>query len=411
MYKRKIIKNIEKYLDKKEIIILLWARQVGKTSIMKYFFEKLKKQKLWLNLDKFSDCEKFSSSENIINYLKINDFDLEKKIFLFVDEFQYCKNSSLIFKNIYDEYENIKIIASGSSSMDIKDKIQESLAGRKKIFYIYPLDLEEFISWKFILSWKKDDLINFKKFSEIDWKLEKIATDYYKYLYEFMIFGWYPKTVLEKEKIDILENIFDLYLKKDILDFLNIKNIDWFKKIVSYLAINNWWQINYTDLSNFSWVDVNTLKSYLEILEETFIVKQVKPFFTNKNKEIVKVPKIYFLDNWVRNYFIKNFLLELDLRVDKWELFEAVVLQELIKNNIWEIKYWRTKSWVEVDFIVDNVINFDILEVKFKNKLKNSDFRGLEILKKEYKEKVRNSYLVWKDRDLWSISIFDLIKN
>ena len=152
MFERKIFKSIEKYLNKREIIILLGARQVGKTSIMKYFFEREKRQKIWLNLDKNSDCEKFYSLENLINYLKFEGFDIEKEIVIFVDEFQYCSNSERIFKNIYDEYENIKIIASGSSSMDIKNKIQESLSGRKKIFYVYSLDLEEFISWKLILS-------------------------------------------------------------------------------------------------------------------------------------------------------------------------------------------------------------------------------------------------------------------
>jgi predicted AAA+ superfamily ATPase len=312
---------------------------------------------------------------------------------------------------LYDEYGKIKIIASGSSSMDIKNKIQESLAWRKKIFYIYSLDLEEFISWKFILDWKTEKLINFDKFKNIDWNLEKIAKNYYEYLYEYMIFWWYPKTILEKNKQEVLDNIFDLYLKKDILDFLNIKNLTWFKKIVTYLAINNWAQINYTDLSNFSDVDINTTKSYLEILEETFIIKQVKPFFVNKNKEIIKAPKIYFLDNWVRNYFIKNFLTEIDLRADKWELFEGIILQEFVKNNIKDIKYWRTKSWVEVDFIIDNVIKLEIFEVKFKNKIKSQDFSGLEAFEKEYSEKVNKSFLVWKDRCDFKkcISIFDLL--
>ncbi len=408
MFERKIIKNIEKYLKKREIIILLGARQVGKTSIMKYFFDKEKRQKIWFNLDKNSDCERFSSLDILINYLKIEDFDLNKEIIIFVDEFQYCSNSERVFKNIYDEYENIKIIASGSSSMDIKNKIQESLSWRKKIFYVYSLDLEEFISWKLILSWEKKWLINFDKFKNIDWQLEKLSTKYYDFLYEYMVFWGYPKTLLEEDKKDVLENIFDLYLKKDILDFLKIKNIVWFKKIVIYLAINNWWQINYTDLSSFSDVDINTLKWYLEILEETFIIKQVKPFFSNKNKEIIKAPKIYFLDNWVRNYFIKNFLTEIDLRIDKWELFEWVVLQEFIKNNIWEIKYWRTKSWVEVDFVVDNIINIDIYEVKFKNKLKWTDFHWLYSFKKEYWKKINKFFLVWKDREKEVISIFDL---
>jgi predicted AAA+ superfamily ATPase len=309
---------------------------------------------------------------------------------------------------LYDEYNNIKIIASWSSSMDIKNKFQESLAWRKKIFNIYSLDLKEFISWKFILDWKQKWLIDFKKFVNIKGQLEKSAKNYYDYLYEYMIFGWYPKTLLEDNKQEVLENIFDLYLKKDILDFMNIKNILWFKKIVTYLALNNWAQINYSDLSNFSDVDINTTKSYLEILEETFIIKQVRPFFTNKNKEIIKAPKIYFLDNGVRNYFIKNFLSDIDLRIDKWELFEWVIMQEFIKNWVWEIKYWRTKSWTEVDFIIYNISNISAFEVKFKNKIKSTDFSWLTFLKREYSNKLNKSYLVWKYRDKWCISIFDL---
>ena len=189
-----------------------------------------------------------------------------------------------------------------------------------------------------------------------------------------------------------------------------MKNISAFKKIVIYLSINNWWQINYTDLSSFADVDINTLKSYLEILEQTFIIKQVKPFFTNKNKEIVKAPKIYFLDNWVRNYFIKNFLEDIELRVDKWELFEGVILQEFIKNNIREIKYWRNKQWKEVDFILDNIISLDIFEVKFKDKIKNTDFSWINTFLKTYENKVNKKFIVWKDREKQNIiSIFDLL--
>jgi len=410
MFKRKIIDKIWEYLNEKEIIILLWARQVWKTSIMKYIFEKEKRQKLWLNLDKFSDCEKFSSFESIIDYLKFKNFDLSAPIVLFVDEFQYCKNAERIFKNIYDEFDNIKIIASGSSSMEIKDKIQESLAWRKRIFYVYPLDLEEFISWKFMLKNQTNDLISFKKFLDIKSDLKIIAKEYFDYLYEFMVFWWYPKTVLKVNKQEVLEDIFDLYLKKDILNFLNIKNIDWFKKIITYLAINNWQQINYTDLSVFSSVDVNTLKSYLEILEHTFIIKQVKPFYTNKTKEIVKMPKVYFLDNWVRNYFVKNFIQEIDLRSDKWELFEWVILQEMIKNWIGEIKYWRTKTKVEVYFIIDKVLKLDAIEVKFKDTIKKTDFYGLESFKKLYADKLDKCLLVSKYGGKWSVSVFGLME-
>ncbi len=409
MLKRKIFKEIEKYIFKKEILILLWARQVGKTSIMRYFFNKIEEQKIWLNLDNFSNCDKFWTLDSIISFLKLENLDFSKKIFLFVDEFQYCKNSELILKNIYDEYENIKIIASWSSSMEIKNKIRESLAWRKKIFYVYSLDFEEFVSWKFILEWKENNLIDFKKFKTIDWKLEKIASKYYDYLEEYLVFWSYPKTLLENNKEEILDNIFDLYLKKDILDLLNIKNVFWFKKIVTYLAINNGKQINFSMLSNFSDVDINTTKSYIDILEETFIIKQVRPYFSNKNKEIVKSPKIYFLDNWVRNYFIKNFITDVDLRQDIWELFEWVILQEFIKNNIHDIKYWRTKSWVEVDFIIDYVSHIYAFELKYKNKIKSGDFAWLKSFWEKYDKILNKSLLISKDRDKWSITIFDRV--
>jgi len=415
MYPRKIIKIIKEYLEKKEIIILLWPRQVWKTTIMKYFFSNIQDQKIRFDLDKISNSDIFSSVENVLSYLKINHIDVQKKVYIFIDEFQYSKNSEIIMKNIYDQYDNIKIIASGSSSMNIKDKIRESLAWRKKIFYIYSLDLEEFISWKLILKWKIKNLIDFAIFKDIKWNLQKINIEYLDYLKEYMVYWWYPASVIEQNnKKEILDNIFDLYLKKDIIDYLNIKNITWFSKLVTYLAINNWSQLNYSNLSNFSNLDINTTKSYLHILEETFIIKQIRPYYTNKNKEILKQPKVYFLDNWVRNYFIKNFLLNLDLRQDKWELFEWVVLQEFIKNNIGDIKYWRTKSWVEVDFIIDKICSVDIFEVKFQNKIKNNDFSWLLSFQKIYNKNISNITLISKYRDktyknIKTKSIFDLL--
>ncbi len=376
---------------------------------MKYIYENLNEQKIWFDLDNIIDCDYFKNADTLIWYLTYKWFDFKKRIFVFVDEFQYCKWAERIFKNIYDKFNNIKIIASGSASMEIKDKIQESLAGRKKIFYIYPLDLEEFISWKLILKGQQQDLISFEIFKNIKWPLSLIAKEYYQYLYEFMIWWWYPATVIRNDKQNVLEEIFDLYLKKDIIDFLNIKNISGFRKIITYLALNVGKLLNYTDISNFADVDMVTLKSYLEVLEQTFLIKQVKPFYTNKMKEIVKMPKVYFIDNGVRNYFIKNFVEDVDLRPDKGELFESVVFQELVKNKFDDIKYRRTKTRIEIDFIIDNVMYVDALEVKFKNVIKPKDLKWLETFKQLYKDKVRKTILVAKDRTDYSISIFDLV--
>ncbi len=419
MYPRKILLNIIKNLDNRKIIILIWPRQVWKTSIMKYLYNKIELNKVRFNLDNIWDCEKFQRLDILISYLKSIWLDFSKKIYLFVDEFQYCANSDRIFKNIYDTYENIKIISSWSSSMEIKNKIQESLAGRKKIFYIYSLDLEEFISWKLIKLWKTKELINFKVFNEIN--DISFLKEYFDYLYEYMIFGWYPEVVLNDDfesKKDALTSIFDLYLKRDILDFLNIKNVLWFKNLIKYLSYNMWNQINFSELSNFADIDINTLKSYIEILEHTYLIKKIYPFFTNKNKEIVKSPKIYFLDNWVRNFFINNFSIDIDLRLDKGFLFEAAVLQQFIKNWIKEnIKYRRTKNQKEVDFVIDNMFELIGLEVKFKDIIKNKDLIGLKEFIKDYQDKIKKLYLVSKsnksrikieDIDINVISIFDI---
>ena len=399
--KRKIVSSIERWINKKEIIILIWPRQVGKTTLMKYFFDKINWQKFWFSLDKTKDCDIFSNYEKLLDYIKLQWFDLDKKFTLFVDEFQYCKNSEIIFKNLYDSFDNVKIFASGSSSLNIKNLIQESLAWRKKIFKIYPLNLEEFIAWR---TWKDFDV---KIFKEIKY-LKDIWENYLKFLYEFMVWGWYPKVVLEKNLAqEHLENIFDLYLKKDILDFLNIRHLDSFKKLITYLAINNWQQINYSQLANFADIDIGTVKNYIEILQETFLIKKVIPFYTNKNKEISKAPKIYFVDNWVRNYFIKNFLEDVELRQDNWVLLEAIVLQEFLKYNKEDIKYWRTKTKQEIDFVIDNVVNVDVVEVKFKEKISSSDYYWITKFKESYKNLLKNVYLMSK---YWEKNCLEWIK-
>jgi predicted AAA+ superfamily ATPase len=423
-YPRKIVKQIENFLSQSNKIgILLWPRQVWKTTILKILFEKTNWQKIYFDLERFSHCEKFRTEDNLISFLKINGFDLNKKIFLVVDEFQACPNSERIFKILYDHFPNIKIIASWSFSLKIKHKIQESLAWRKKIFYIYSLDLEEFIAWKKLLKWEYIENLNILTwFSQLKGDIQIFAKEYFEYLYEHMIRWGYPEVVLNKtpnEKKETLESIFDLYLKKDIINFLNIENIDCFKRIVAYLSLNNGYQITYNNLANFWGCSIHTVKNYIQILAESFLVGIVKPFYTNKNIELKKQPKIYFLDNGVRNWFIDNFSENLELREDNGRLFEWIFYQILIKN--WfkddKIKYWRTKDGkYEVDFLIDNLNTTDIFEIKFKNIIKKSDLKGIEKFKKLYWNLLNQRRIVAKYKDINKkiISIFDiydLIKN
>lgn len=381
------------YSNNNKVIILLWPRQVWKTTIMKYFYNELltkNNKSIFLDLDIFENYEKVNSYSNFINYLIINWYKEGQKDFfyIFLDEFQKYKNFTKILKNIYDNNSNIKIIASGSSSLTIKNNIQESLAWRKRVINIFPLNFEEFLLFK-----KEVKLYrNYKNISTLKWEdLYNSLWNYYSLLYEFMIYWWYPAVILEKdlkEKQKVLWDIFDLFIKKDLWEYLRIDKIKVVKDILKYIAINNWWKLKFQAIAELSNTSMHTIKNYVEILKELFIFIELKPYFTNKNLELVKIPKIYFIDNWVRNYFIKNFI-ELDLRQDSWELFEWFILWEFVKAwvDFESLKYWNDKNKRKVDIIIDNISEVIPYEIKFKKIIKVKDLIWLKAFWKEYNKK------------------------
>src|SRR3989344_5263789 len=217
----------------------------------------------------------------------------------------------------------MKMYASGSSSLTIKNEIQESLAGRKSITNVYPLDFEEFLWFK----QNKKIIDNYQNIRKLKGdNLYNSLKEYNELLKEYMIFGGYPDVVLaqnKEDKMKVLDSIFDLYVKKDLVDYLKISKILEMKKLIEFLAVNNGQKIKYEEISKLTTFTFKEIKNNLEILKETFIIEILKPFYTNKNKEIVKIPKIYFLDNGVRNYFIKNFN-EMNIREDSGFLFEGI---------------------------------------------------------------------------------------
>ena len=383
MYKdRQIYKKLEGQVNNNKVTILIGPRQVGKTTLMKQLYVKFKENTpcLYLDLDIYSNYEKISSYENCINTLKLNGYDKKsnKKFILFLDEFQRYPDIGMVMKNIVDNDPGVKIYASGSSSLSIRNKIQESLAGRKRIINIYPLSFKEYLH--FI---ERDDLITkIDRLSDVKSdSLLNLIPELYQMLNHFLIFGGYPEVVLthDSEKKEVLDSIFDLYVKKDLVDFLKIDKIKSAKTLINYLAINHGQQISFNSLSQVVGLDDKTAKNYVEILKETFLIKINTPWYTNKNKEIVKIPKIYFIDNGVRNYFINNFN-DTNLRDDTSFLLESFVISELLKmgfsDNI--IKFWRTNNKQEVDFILECGTKIKAVEIKYKKSVKKSDLRGLK---------------------------------
>ena len=377
--KRKLYTQLLEERNSKKISIIIVPRQVGKTTLLKQLHEEL--GGLYVDFDILENVEKFNTYANFIATLKLEGYTEKKQFVLFIDEFQRYTDLTKVLKNVYDHHKNIKIYATGSSSITIKNRIQESLAGRKFIHYLYPLDFEEFLIFKEL---KLDKL---KKLQEFKGTLPK--AEYKELIEEYMQYGGYPEVVLSKNKQQIIASIFDTFIKKDLVDYLNIKEILGVKKLIQYLAINNGQKLNLTDISQQLNITRKQIENYLEVLQETFIIKRINPFFTNKNKEIVKAYKEYFIDPGVRNYFCNNFN-KMNIRNDTGFLFETFILAELIKKTNLEIKFWQDKQKHEVDFILDKVHEQIGLEAKYKEILKAEDYKGITHIK----NKIKKNYLI-----------------
>lgn len=368
MFKRKMYYRLLEENVSPKISIVIGPRQVGKTTIMKQLREEL--GGIYLDLDILENFEKFETYEKAIEYLKLEGLD-ESKFYLFLDEFQRYDNITKVLKNIVDHHDNIKIYATGSSSLQIKGRVQESLAGRKFLHYLYPLDFEEFYEFK------GEQKAKLKRLREM--KSTSSKPDFYKLLEEYLIYGGYPEVVLSPDKKEILGSIFDSYIRKDLVDYLNSDELIGIKKLIQYLAVNNANKLNLKEMSHSLSIQRHKIEQYLEILEETFIIQRINPFFTNKNKEITKAHKEYFIDNGTRNYFLNNFNPP-NLRNDSGFLFETFVASEIRKNCKYDLKFWQDKQKHEVDFIIDKVHEQIALEVKFKENLKSADYRNLDKL-------------------------------
>jgi len=399
MINRKIYEKIKKWIWKEKIIILKWARQVGKTTLMKQIEKDLiekKEQTFFIYADDLSNKKLFESVDNFIYFLDFK-FNLNswKKLYLFIDEFQYIENAWLFLKNIFDKYKTkIQIIVSGSSSLEIT-KNTEFLTWRNIEFYIDRINFQEFLEYKF----RKGISFNLKNFQEIEKFYNIFKNDLEKYFLEYLSFWWYPEIVISKtidEKIDILDSIYKNYIQKDIIAFLKIENIQAFNNLIKILANQVWNLVNKSELANTIWISRNTLDKYLDILKWTFIFEYLPPYFTNIRKELTKMPKVFALDMWILNYILwKN--LSLAQEVDLWQEVENFVFRELFyKDKLSKLYFYQTLSKAEIDFIYENFEKkLSIIEVKYRNKVKiPTIFKKFE---EKYKDQLKNKLIITKD--------------
>jgi uncharacterized protein len=254
-------------------------------------------------------------------------------------------------KYLYDTYrEHLKIIATGSSAFYLDSRFKDSLAGRKRIFVLNTLDFKEMLLFKG----------QHEMAQELDWVREQreyVSPRYHElitYFNEYLVYGGYPEVVLESEypeKILLLKDIRDSFLKKDI-DEAGITDQDKFYKLLQLLAGQTGNLVNRNDLSRSVEADNKTIGRYLYILRKCFHVELIKPFHSNLSKELIKMPKIYFSDNGLRNAAMNRFY-DFTTREDKGALLENYIFNRLRDlNGIDAIRFWRTTDQHEIDFIV-----------------------------------------------------------
>ena len=363
MITRKISSAIAKNLDKPDILLITGARQVGKTTVLKELVSYLKKRNRETYFFTLEDPDLLTDlnqhPENIFNYVPKNS----KYFFLLLDEVQYLNNPTNFLKYIYDLYrEKIKLIVSGSSAFYIDYKFRDSLAGRKKIIELYPFCFSEFLLAKkeTKLSEKIAQENYFDRLKKVDLLKHEIRK--LRYLWqEYSIFGGYPRVVLEDnldEKKYILKEIYQSFLRKDIRE-AGIKNELKFYMLLKILASQVGQLSNIQELSNTIDVSNDTVSKYIYTLQKSFIIKQCAPFYRNIRKELTKMPKIFFLDNGYRNSLL-NLFDPISQRIDNGAVLENIFFTELVKLSIDDIKFWRTQSKSEVDFIVNERYAFEL---------------------------------------------------
>ncbi|MBI5195798.1 MAG: ATP-binding protein [Nitrospirae bacterium] len=380
LYPRKILREIKKYLYEPGIIVLVGARQVGKTSILHLVIEELNKQKANKKHVHYFDLEDFTILEilnkgikEFIGLLKASGADIEKQNYIFIDEIQYMQNPANFLKLLNDKHKNLKLIVSGSSTLEIRRKFKDSLAGRKVVFEVYPLDFYEFLIFK--NEKKLADAVlksNIRHFKPGD-KIEELPAKYFAselagYFREYVVFGGYPKIALEAEqekKVAYLMDIYNSYIKKDIKDIMRIDNITAFNNLIKALSLQTGGMINISELCTTVKIARDTLERYLFLLENTFVIKTITPFSNNPRKEISKMKKIYFVDTGLRNIVVKNFH-DLESRTDSGGLLENTVCGNIMKNlpPLSELHFWRTLSKNEVDFVLVEDNKPKAIEVK-----------------------------------------------
>lgn len=358
MINRLLEKIILQKIGRKKVLIILGARQTGKTTLIKKILADKNDTTLLLNAD-------LPIVQQQLGNPSLNDLRqlFGKAKLIFIDEAQRIQNIGITLKIIVDEIPDIQLIVTGSSAFELSNTVNEPLTGRKLEYQLFP------VSWK--------ELVEHTNY------IESLSQ-----LHQRIIFGMYPEVInnLGEEKETLL-NLTQSYLYKDILAFQQIRKPEFVQKLLQALAFQVGNEVSYNELSNLLHIDRKTIIHYIDLLEKAYVVFRLSSFSRNLRKELSTKIKIYFYDTGIRNALIDDFRI-FELRNDKGALWENYLVAERMKANHYNLKhvnsyFWRTHQNQEIDYIeeADGVLH--VFEFKWNT---NAKFKLPKTFSETYKD-------------------------
>lgn len=347
MYTRDLQSIIQERCFQGKAIILLGARQVGKTTLLKKIIQEQQVEALYLNCDE---------PQTVTALTNCNLRELQMVIgankFVVIDEAQKVDNIGLTLKLIVDNMPDVQVIATGSSAFELRNCLNEPLTGRKYEYQMFPISSKEI--------YQSSGYIDLKGLLETR-----------------LIYGSYPDILNHaNDARELLRMLTDSYLYKDILATDNLRKPDVLDKLLRALAFQVGSEVSYNELAQTIGTDSKTVERYIELLEKCYIIFRLHGLSRNLRNELKKAKKIYFYDNGVRNAIIQQFA-PLELRNDAGALWENFFISERIKRNHYQqnycnIYFWRTKSQLEIDYIEEQNGQMTAFEMKWNPKKSNT---------------------------------------
>ena len=347
MYKRDLQSVIQERCFQGKAIILLGARQVGKTTLLKKIIQEQHVEALYLNCDEPQTVAAFTNCN-----LKELQMIVGANKFVVIDEAQKVDNIGLTLKLIVDNMPDVQVIATGSSAFELRNCLNEPLTGRKYEYQMFPISSKEI--------YQSSGYLDLKGLLETR-----------------LIYGSYPDILNHaNDARELLRMLTDSYLYKDILATDNLRKPDVLDKLLRALAFQVGSEVSYNELAQTVGTDSKTVERYIELLEKCYIIFRLHGLSRNLRNELKKAKKIYFYDNGVRNAVIQQFA-PLELRNDAGALWENFFISERVKRNHYQLNYcntyfWRTKSQLEIDYIEEQNGQMTVFEMKWNPKKTNT---------------------------------------